>query len=71
MAEARSLLQRFQSIVLADPALQRELRLTPDRASFIALVVERARPCGCAIEAAEVEAALAAAAHEWMLRRIR
>jgi len=71
MAETRSPLQRFQSIVLADPALQRELRLTPDRASFIALVVERARPYGCAVEAAEVEAALVAAAHEWMLRRIR
>jgi hypothetical protein len=71
MVEARSPLQRFQSIVLADPALQRELRLTPDRASFIALVVEHARPCGCAIEVAEVEAALAAAADEWMLRRIR
>jgi hypothetical protein len=71
MAEARSPLQRFQSIVVADPALQRELRLTPDRASFIALVVERARPCGCAIEPAEVDTALAAAADEWMLRRIR
>jgi hypothetical protein len=71
MVDARSPLQRFQSIVLADAGLQRELRLTPDRASFIALVVERARRCGCALSAAEVEAALTAAAHDWMLRGIR
>jgi hypothetical protein len=71
MVDARSPLQRFQSIVLADAGLQRELRLTPDRASFIALVVERARLCDCALSAAEVEAALTAAAHDWMLRGIR
>ena len=71
MVDARSPLQRFQSIVLADPRLQRELRLTPDRASFIALVVEHARRRGCALSAAEVEAALTAAAHDWMLRGIR
>jgi hypothetical protein len=71
MADPLSALQRFQSIVLADPGLQHELRHAPDRASFITLVVERARPYGCAIEAEEVEAALVAAAHEWMLRRIR
>ncbi len=71
MSDSRSALSRFQAAVLADPGLQRELRLTPDRTNFIALVVERARSCGCPIEPEEIEAALVAAAHEWMLRRIR
>jgi hypothetical protein len=71
MPDPRSVLQRFQSMVLADSGLQHELRHALDRESFIALVVERAHAQGCAIEATEVEAALVAAAHEWMLRRIR
>jgi uncharacterized membrane protein len=71
MADLRSALQRFRSLVLADPVLQHELRHTPDRASFIALVVERAREHGCAVAAAEVELALVAAGRDWMLRRIR
>jgi hypothetical protein len=63
-------LDRFRTIVFADPTLQRELRQAPDRASFIALVVERARAHDCAIEAAEVDAALDAAARDWALRWI-
>jgi hypothetical protein len=71
MPDSQSALQRFQAIVLADPALQRELRRAPDRASFIGLVLERAHERGCALEAAEVEAALVAAARDWMLRRLQ
>ncbi len=68
MSDSQSALPRFQAAVLADPALQRELRRIPDRSSFIARVVERARERGCALAAAEIEAALVAAAHDWMRR---
>jgi hypothetical protein len=59
-------LRAFQSIVLADPVLQGELRRTADRAAFVALVVMRARERGCILGAADVEAALDFGAHAWM-----
>jgi hypothetical protein len=71
MPDLPSALDDFRDIVLADPALQDELRRAPDRASFVALVLERARACGCALQRDEIDAALAAAAHDWMLRRTR
>jgi hypothetical protein len=61
-------LEKFRTIVLTDPALQRELRAAADRASFVQLVVERARKRGCVLDAAAVEAALNAAAREWLLQ---
>jgi hypothetical protein len=64
-------LQKFQAIVLAHPALQHELRQSPDRDSFVALMLARAREHGCALEAAEVETALAAGARAWMLRWVQ
>jgi hypothetical protein len=67
---APTALEKFQALVLADPALQRELWATADRASFIALVVERARERSCAIDAFEVEAALEAGARVWVRQRI-
>jgi hypothetical protein len=71
MADPFPALQRFQSLVLADAALQHELRQTSSHAGFVALVAQRARERGCALSAAEVEEALVAAARCWMLRRIR
>ena len=63
-------LQRFQAIVFADPALQRELRQAPDRQAFIALVVERSRDHGVTLDPADIETALDAAARAWTLRWI-
>jgi predicted MarR family transcription regulator len=61
-------LQQFRAIVLGDAALQQELRRCSDRSRFVALVCERANARGCEIAAAEVEAALAAAAKAWFTR---
>ena len=63
-------LHRFQLIVLADAALQRELRACLDRTSFVALVIERAREHGCAVEAADIDAAFRAMARNWFTRGI-
>jgi hypothetical protein len=62
-------LEQFRSIVLADPALQQELRQAPDRASFVRLVVARAQEQDCALDAAMVEAALDAAARDQLVSR--
>lgn len=62
-------LERFRNIVLAEPALQQDLRRAPDRASFVRLVVERARQYGCALDQATVEAVLDDAARAWLLQR--
>jgi hypothetical protein len=62
-------LEQFRLIVLADPTLQRELRQTPDRASFVRLVVARARERDCALDAGMVEAALDAAARDQLVSR--
>jgi hypothetical protein len=70
MPDSHSALPRFQAVVLADPALQRELRRTPDRASFVALVLERAREHGCAVDAPMIEAALDAGARAWTMHWI-
>jgi hypothetical protein len=67
---APTALEKFQTLVLADPALQQELRATPDRAGFIALVIERARERSCQIAPSDVEAALEAGARTWVRQRI-
>ena len=61
-------LQRFQRIVLADAHLQDELRGCLDQASFVALVIERAREQGCTLEATDIKAAFNATAHNWITR---
>lgn len=62
MPAPQTALHQFQMIVLEDAGLQRELRRCPDRPGFVALLLERARERGFAVERAEVEAALDAAA---------
>jgi hypothetical protein len=59
-------LREFHSVVLADPALQAELRRPADRAAFVALVVLRARERGCALDATDVEVALNNGSRAWM-----
>lgn len=63
-------LEKFRAIVLADPALQQELRAVADRASFVALAVARAAERGCALAAADLEAALDTGARAWVRQRI-
>jgi hypothetical protein len=67
MTDFPASLEQFRSIVLADPTLQQELRQAPDRASFVRLVVARAREQDCALDADMVEAALDAAARHQLL----
>jgi hypothetical protein len=61
-------LEKFRALVLADPMLERELRGAADRKRFVALAVERAQANGCEVVAADIDAALDAAARDWMLR---
>ena len=68
MTDAASALERFRALVHADPALERELRATPDRPGFVALAAARAEANGCPLPPAEIEAALDTAAHDWLLR---
>ena len=67
MSGSSTTLQRFQMVVLQDVSLQSELRNCPDRATFVARVVECARAQDCMIEPKEIEAALDAAAKAWLL----
>ena len=68
MTDAAAALEKFRALVHADPALERELRETSDRQSFVALATARAQANDCPIGAADIEAALDAAARDWMLR---
>ena len=68
VSDAASALESFRALVLADPALERELRATSDRQSFVALAAARAQTHDYPLGAAEIEAALDAAARDWMLR---
>ncbi len=64
-------LERFQSIVLNDRALQHELRACTQREAFMDLVVQRGREHDCLFTAAEVEAAMQANQRAWFEREIR
>jgi len=68
VTDTASALEKFRAVVHADPALEQELRETPDRASFVALAAARAGAHNCPLAAAEIEAALDAAARDWMMR---
>ncbi len=64
-------LERFQSVVPGDRALQHELRACTQREAFIELVVQRGREHDCVFTAAEVEAAMQANQRAWFEREIR
>ena len=68
MTDTASALEKLSALVHADPALERELRETPDRQSFVVLAAARARAHDCPLGPTEIEAALDAAARDWMLR---
>lgn len=63
-------LARFRTIVLADPALQGQLRGLPSRAQFVGRVVELAERAGCPVTEADVEEALTACRRSWLERWI-
>jgi hypothetical protein len=65
---ASSPLEKFRSLVLADPVLEQELRGVADRKQFVALATDRARANGCELAASDIEAALDAGARDWMMR---
>ena len=70
MSRSDPALQAFTAVVLADPAVQDELRRTPDQATFVALMIERSRQHGCAVDAAGIAAALDAGLDAWRKRWI-
>jgi hypothetical protein len=70
MAVDPGALDRFKAIVLGDDALQDELRRCLDRQAFVSRVLVRAAEHGCPLSEAEVEAALTAGFHRWMMRGI-
>jgi predicted ribosomally synthesized peptide with nif11-like leader len=61
-------LEQFRRAVLESPALQARLRETPDRQSFVALMLRLGAEHGYQFTAAEVEGAISAARREWYER---
>ena len=59
-------LERFRQLVLTDLSLQRRLRETADRESFVRLVVGTGRDRGFRFTAQDAEAALQAARQAWV-----
>jgi hypothetical protein len=63
-------LERFRLIVLADPALQAELRRWTDHDRFVSEVVRAATARGRELEASDVEDAMRTARQAWLERWI-
>ncbi|HEX6289773.1 MAG TPA: Nif11-like leader peptide family natural product precursor [Herpetosiphonaceae bacterium] len=61
-------LEQFRQRVLADPALQAQLRETPDKPAFIARMLQLGAELGYEFNADEIEAALAVARRAWTQR---
>ena len=61
-------LDRVRAAVLADPGLQARLLAVPERATFVAAVVDLGAELGLAVEPGDVEAALVAARRSWLER---
>ena len=58
-------LARLRAVVLADPELQRRLLAVRDRRDFVAAVVGLGRDRGLAVEAGDVEEAIADSRRTW------
>jgi hypothetical protein len=61
-------LAALRAEVLADRGLQARLLAVPERAAFVAAVVDLAAELGLDVVPADVEAALAAARRSWLER---
>jgi hypothetical protein len=64
-------LDRFQQLVLRDPALQAQLRVERDMASFVALVVRAGEARGYFFTPEDVRAAMQANQRAWLERWIQ
>ena len=58
-------LAAFGELVVADATLRQELLAAAGRERFVALVVDRARAAGCAVEPGDVEEGLRARRRAW------
>jgi hypothetical protein len=61
-------LEQFCQLVLHEPALQAQLRETPDKPAFITRMLQLGTERGYSFTAGEVEAALAEARRSWTRR---
>jgi Nif11 domain len=61
-------LERFGELVLADRALQEQLRATPNEPAFIELVVRLAAERGCELTAPTLQAAIIQKRRAWLER---
>lgn len=61
-------LEQFRELVLHDPALQSQLRETPDQRAFIEQMLRLGAERGYEFTAAEIEAAVLAARRVWTRR---
>ena len=67
-AMSQASLEQFRERVLHEPALQAQLRATPDKPAFIAQMLQLGAERGYEFTAAEIEAALAEARRSWARR---
>jgi hypothetical protein len=65
---SRESFEQFRQLVLRDITLQEQLRETPDRESFLTLVVQLGEERGYHFVAEDVEAAIRDGQHAWRLR---
>ena len=65
---SRESFEQFRQLVLRDITLQEQLRETPDRESFLKLVLQLGAERGYSFVAEDVEAAIHASQHAWRLR---
>jgi len=61
-------LNQFRQLVLEDISLQERLRETPDRETFLRLVLQLGAERGCDFTAVEVQAAMQASYQAWLMR---
>ena len=64
-------IDRFRDEVLANEDLQRQLRETPDKETFLEVMMNLGRECGYNFSIADIETALGQARRTWIERWIK
>ena len=64
-------IDRFRDVVLANEDLQRQLRETPDKETFLEVMMNLGRECGYNFSIADIESALGQARRTWIERWIK
>ena len=64
-------IDRFRDEVLANEDLQRQLRETPDKETFLEVMMNLGRECGYDFSIADIETALGQARRTWIERWIK